>query len=424
MNMFTRIFIWILVIVLFANAQHKKSIEQKKTRYGFKVDRRPEISYQLFVHRTKDWKPVVFLAINIQNDKLQFEKKDDRYHSRFRVTFAVRDNKTTLVNKNSWVEDVFVTNFNETNSKVKMQYRLYKLPVFRNDWRGPKFGKFECFLEIQDMVSQVVDTFKQKFEIKKYAGDWASTEITFLKSAPDSGNLPLLGRDEILEFSRPSLAFLRLLNRRSDRLTFNVRIYRKTEEGKKLYFQKFLTVKGDSGIFDILFPMPYDSLEEGAYLLRFSCEKWHKEKKFQVVWFDKPTYLYKYDLAVRPMRLILDEKTFKKAKSLSRKELEAWFKAYWKKRDPSPGTVYNELLAEFFHRVQYANRKYSTRNKEGWETDQGKIYILYGKPIKIDDHRYATETRPYQVWIYSDSLQFMFVDKKGNGEFTLITEDK
>ncbi|NOX88731.1 MAG: GWxTD domain-containing protein [Calditrichaeota bacterium] len=422
--MFTRIFIWILIIVLFANAQPKKSIEQKKTRYGFKVDRRPEISYQLFVHRTKDWKPVVFLAINIQNDKLQFEKKDDRYHSRFRVTFAVRDSKTTLVNKNSWVEDVYLSNFAETNSKVKMQYRLYRLPVFRDDWRGPKFGKFESFLEIQDMVSQVVDTFKQKFEIKKFSGDWASTDITFLRSVPDSGNLPLLGRDKILEFSRPSWAFLRLLNRRSDKLTFNVRIYRKTEEGKKLYFQKFLKVKGDSGIFDILFSMPYDSLEEGAYLLRFSCEKLQKEKKFQVIWFDKPTYLYKYDLAIRPMRLILDEKTFKKAKSLGRKELEAWFKAYWKKRDPSPGTVYNELLAEFFHRVQYANRKYSTRHKEGWETDQGKIYILYGKPIKIDDHRYATETRPYQVWIYSDSLQFMFVDKKGNGEFTLITEDK
>ena len=124
------------------------------------------------------------------------------------------------------------------------------------------------------------------------------------------------------------------------------------------------------------------------------------------------------------MKLILDEKTFKHAKSLSYNELAKWFKDYWKKRDPTPGTAYNELLAEFYNRVQTANKKYSNRHREGWETDRGRIYILYGQPKEIDDHRYAAETKPYQIWIYSDSLQFMFVDRNGDGEFELVNEEK
>ena len=421
--MIKRILLLIFIAIVFAQAQLLRPVEQRKTRYGFKVDREPPITYQLFVHRTKNWKPVLLIAVSIQNDKLQFEKKDDHYQSSYRITVAVR-RKDKLVTQNTWDEQATTDNFKETNSKSEYQYRMYRLPVFNRDWDGPHVGSFQFYLEIRDLVSNQINRFKKKFVIEKDM-EPAATEIAFLRRSCKKDTIELTGSGEILKFNHPAWAFLRAKNTKVPKLTFNARIYFNDEDvGDKLIYQKFFDVPGDSGIFSLCFPLPYDSLDEGKYLLRISTDTWKKEKKFRVIWFAKPTYLYKYDLAIRPMQYLLDEKTYKRVKHLSYKELKKWFKAYWKKRDPTPGTVYNELMVEFFRRVAEANRKFSTRHREGWETDRGRIYILYGKPTKIDDHRYATETRPYQVWVYGDSLQFLFVDKNGNGEFNLVTVKK
>ncbi len=421
--MITRIVLWTLIGIVFLQAQVMMPIERRKTRYGFKVDREPAITYQLFVNRSKNWKPVILAAVSIQNDKLQFEKKDGYYQSRFRITVAIRQ-KDKLVTQNTWDEHVNIQNFKETNSRSEYQYRMYRLPVFDRDWDGPHVGRFQFFLEVRDLVSNQISRFKKKFVIERDM-DPASTEIAFLRRPCKGDTILLTGSGTILKFSHPAWAYLRVKNTKAGKLLFNARIYENDKKiGNKLIYQKFYEINSDSGIFDLCFSLPYDSLDEGKYLLRISTDTWKKERKFQVVWFAKPTYLYRYDLAIRPMQYLLDKKTYKRVRHLSYDELKKWFKAYWKKRDPTPGTVYNELMAEFFRRVAQANKKFSTRHREGWETDQGRIYILYGEPTKIEDHRYATETHPYQVWVYGDSLQFLFVDKNGNGEFNLITIKK
>ena len=78
----------------------------------------------------------------------------------------------------------------------------------------------------------------------------------------------------------------------------------------------------------------------------------------------------------------------------------------------------------FFKRVQEANKKFSLRHKEGWETDQGKILILYGDPDKIENRRYATDLKPHVIWKYQkQNLTFVFVDDKRDGEFRLLKEE-
>ncbi len=423
--MFTRIFVTILIFAVWAQAQILPGIEQRKTRYGFKVDREPAITYQLFVQRTKSWKPVVYLAVSIQNDHLTFEKTERGFRCKFRVNLAIR-HKKILVASNTWDESAFLTSFKATNSRRQAQYRLYRLPVFDKEWEGPRKGSFKMLLEINDLVSGQSFRFKRAFTIHQ-ADSVRSTEIAFLKRPFRKDSLILTGSDKFLKFSHPAWGYLRYKTSKGegDSLRFNVRLYKKEDGDQQiLFYQKFLTLPSTEEVCDVSFELPYNSMEEGRYLLRVSKDHWKREKSFRVVWFSKPTYLYKYDLAIRPMRYILDEKTYKRVRHLSYKELEKWFKAYWKKRDPTPNTVYNELMVEFFRRVAEANRKFSTRHKEGWETDQGRIYILYGAPTRIDDHRYATQTRPYQVWVYGDSLQFLFVDRNGNGEFNLIKVER
>lgn len=60
------------------------------------------------------------------------------------------------------------------------------------------------------------------------------------------------------------------------------------------------------------------------------------------------------------------------------------------------------LMRDYFRRVELANR-YFTSYKEGWKTDRGMIYIIFGKPdevFRFDDR---------EVWGYkSDRLNIRF----------------
>lgn len=64
------------------------------------------------------------------------------------------------------------------------------------------------------------------------------------------------------------------------------------------------------------------------------------------------------------------------------------------------------VIKSFYHRVEEANL-FFTNTKQGWKTDRGMIYIIYGPPTKI----YKNEN--LETWIYGEednlvSLNFVF----------------
>ena len=73
---------------------------------------------------------------------------------------------------------------------------------------------------------------------------------------------------------------------------------------------------------------------------------------------------------------------------------------FWKDRDPSPGTKSNELLMDYYKRYEDANAKFSTPNREGWKTDMGRVYMIYGPPAQIEKHEFESDKKPYQLWYY------------------------
>ncbi|NOR11672.1 MAG: GWxTD domain-containing protein, partial [Candidatus Aminicenantes bacterium] len=63
----------------------------------------------------------------------------------------------------------------------------------------------------------------------------------------------------------------------------------------------------------------------------------------------------------------------------SDREREFFMEAFWKQRDPTPGTPENEFKTEHYRRIQYANHTYGRSTvKPGWKTDRGRIYIILG----------------------------------------------
>ena len=69
------------------------------------------------------------------------------------------------------------------------------------------------------------------------------------------------------------------------------------------------------------------------------------------------------------------------------------FDAFWGALIPEASRAAN-LLKLYYSRVEEANLLYTTY-KEGWKTDRGMVYILFGSPLYVDTQL------EYEVWRYS-----------------------
>ena len=83
------------------------------------------------------------------------------------------------------------------------------------------------------------------------------------------------------------------------------------------------------------------------------------------------------------------------------RERDLFIEAFWKQRDPTPGTERNEFREEHYRRLAYADQRFGrTGVKPGWKTDRGKIYIILGPPRQDLDYDAKSEIAPVEVWFY------------------------
>ncbi|HEX9251190.1 MAG TPA: GWxTD domain-containing protein [Ignavibacteriaceae bacterium] len=102
---------------------------------------------------------------------------------------------------------------------------------------------------------------------------------------------------------------------------------------------------------------------------------------------------------------------------------------FWKLKDETFGTAQgnNEFYRTYLQRIDLCNQRYSTMGKQGWKTDRGRVYLLYGEPTEIERYPNQLETRPYEIWQYTDiegGVYFVFADLTGFSDYTLVHSTK
>ena len=96
---------------------------------------------------------------------------------------------------------------------------------------------------------------------------------------------------------------------------------------------------------------------------------------------------------------------------------------FWKQRDPDPLTLKNERKIEYFERVKRANEQFTTPRMEGWKSDRGRIYSIYGEPSEIDRYPSEMDAYPYEIWSYHQiegGVVFVFGDITGISQMQLL----
>ena len=97
---------------------------------------------------------------------------------------------------------------------------------------------------------------------------------------------------------------------------------------------------------------------------------------------------------------------------------------FWKRRDQTPLTPQNEFKLDYFNRIKYANQYFRFDFNEGWQTDRGRVYIVYGKPDDVERYPFEADQRAYEIWRYDrieGGVQFVFVDVgNATGDYGLV----
>jgi|CXWL01.1.fsa_nt_gi GWxTD domain-containing protein len=105
----------------------------------------------------------------------------------------------------------------------------------------------------------------------------------------------------------------------------------------------------------------------------------------------------------------------------SREDRGQLWRDFVRETDPNSGTPENELLANYFARLAYANTRFRDEGIAGWRTDRGEVFIGLGEPDEIYDQSLQTGPVRYMRWIYNEArVTLYFEDISGFGRFRLV----
>ena len=102
--------------------------------------------------------------------------------------------------------------------------------------------------------------------------------------------------------------------------------------------------------------------------------------------------------------------------------------SFWEKRDPDKYSSMNEVKNAYYDRVAYTNKNFGNMSrKEGWKTDRGRVYLMYGIPDEIERFQNEYYSKPYEIWHYrkiEGGVIFLFADEQGMNIYRLVHSTK
>ncbi len=156
--------------------------------------------------------------------------------------------------------------------------------------------------------------------------------------------------------------------------------------------------------------------------IRLGDEIIRSSKPFRTIWPEMPQSLRDVTFALEALRYITTEDELDSLTSgdfiTRRNNLEG----FWKPKDRTPETAYNEVMTQYYRRVDHAIRTFGTiRRPDGFRTDRGRIYVLYGPPTTT--RRNLNPEEGFQeIWAYERlGKTFTFADPTKSGDYELVS---
>ena len=194
-----------------------------------------------------------------------------------------------------------------------------------------------------------------------------------------------------------------------------------SETGESLYTMPEKSLPSISKDITEVGSVNVSAFKEGAYILKIDITQNDKsvarEKKFWVIkeLTEEDKFTTEELKYYQEIKYIASPEDIKFYNKLSDKAKEAYLIRFWKK-------VGRPVLDSLIKRIKYADDNFSYTEKQGRDSDRGRIYIKYGKPNEVEKIQFDPTYQPSERWAYfgHGGIVFIFVDKLGDGRYGLM----
>jgi GWxTD domain-containing protein len=131
-----------------------------------------------------------------------------------------------------------------------------------------------------------------------------------------------------------------------------------------------------------------------------------------------------YDEVVS-LRYILNENLYKQMKLASRREKMVMLTRFWKQNEANNSGEEYEFRKYYLELITYARENFSYSNRDGIDTDRGRVLLKYGRPDEIIDlSKYSkNDVDDILMWQYTKNYSgviFLFQRQNYVGEYILV----
>jgi GWxTD domain-containing protein len=409
-----------LIVLLQANYLYSQTEERDRL-----VKNVSDIFAEAFVFKSdQSGKGRVDIYVQVPYSGIKFVNEDERYIGRLEVSATILMKEQQLWQKNQMVE-LSVKDFSQTASSKHSNTKQFSVDL-------PP-GECELVLQVTDQGSKKVTTLRKPLVVKDFSEDsLALSDIMLVSRVNTKGtkkeivpNLTgIIGRESVSFY-----LFFEAYNRvQLDSIQLLCKFINSNQEEVMKRMKSEMLSEGQT---QIVWQIDTPALDADQYVLKVEATGYSKiypgthfhatvSRRFVVQIKDLPTTVTNIDNAIDQLMYIAkgSEISFIR-ESATPEEKQKRFLEFWAKRDPDPKTSENELMEEYYSRVDYANKNFSTF-MEGWKTDMGMILIRFGTPENIERYPFNAENKPYEIWYYYNlNREFVFVDETGFGDYRL-----
>ena len=374
----------------------------------------------------------VYYSYKISYSQLFFEKKNEKFYAGININLEIMDSAGNSIKRAFDERKISVEDFDITNSPNAFLQGVieFNLPA----------GKYNLLAIISDLTSkrerrippielQINKTNTILNPIVFDPGKINCDELESYVLSNNSSSIPFNkpNNDLVIPVSDPKINSLTIAIKRGDTVLISgekiIDSFLANPEIKLCNDKIVIRQSIDTANVKIFLVKDFSSkLNEGPIQLEIYPDENVEDKqiyKLNVIWIAKPISLMDAEAAIKLLEII--EPKVKVSDLLSKQgPNENNLYGYWNEKDPTPDTKYNELMNEFYSRVDYCEKNFRTISGNGGaKSDRGKTYIKFGMPDSIERDTNSND-KVVETWFYKKSnRKFFFVDVDGTGKFQL-----
>lgn len=360
---------------------------------------------------------IVFLA-EVQYADLQFIRSEGRFRGEVEFTFALSNPENSReVRLFDHRRTIFVDSFEATIDRNNV-VRLTESVVIPT-------GTYDARITVADASARSRGSVSNPVVVRDFLSSFVLSE-------------PLLASDSMHTFQIDKVLPLQKKDFRSDFYAFAViggvnfdepvrLTYQLQDTRNNVLYERSASVNPGQPVLMFSLPVPVEKLSLGTTLLRVLAEQGNNRAANTMrinatFGSTRSPSISSFRALVGPMRYVMPRREYDEFVNAPPDSQQVIFKEFWQKRDPTPADDNNPLLEEFTRRVEFVDKQYAWTNRAGFQTDRGRIYIIYGPPDEIKTSNQVGANANYEVWTYVElGRQFVFIDRHNDGNFELLT---